>query len=232
MYVKRLLDLSIAIAGLAALLPILLVTALIIFFLDGRSPIFVSKRAGKNGKAFDMLKFRTMRFSSNSAGPSSTAIDDFRITRVGAILRRFKIDETLQLLNVIRGEMSLVGPRPQVTWAVESYSPMEQLMLAVRPGITDIASIVYADEATILRGSGNPDADYDTLIRPGKSQLGLFYVENRSCYFDVSILALTVIGIIDRNRSLNYLLNLLTRREAPEDLRQLVRASIARNRHN
>ena len=150
--VKRALDAALAATGLIALAPLMLLLAVAIK-LESRGPtLYRGTRVGLNGRDFTMLKFRTMIIGAER-GPSSTSADDHRITRVGAVLRRFKLDELPQMLNVLRGDMSLVGPRPQVRWAVDLYRPEERLLLSVRPGITDYASIRYRNEAEILRGS-------------------------------------------------------------------------------
>ncbi len=138
-----------------------------------------------------MIKFRSMTSDAWKSGVNSTAAGDARITRVGKWLRRWKLDELPQLLNVLSGDMSLVGPRPQVMAEVELYTEEEREMLTVRPGITDLASIVFADEGEILSGSRDPDLLYNQIIRPWKSRLALFHVEHRSFALDLEVLCLT-----------------------------------------
>jgi lipopolysaccharide/colanic/teichoic acid biosynthesis glycosyltransferase len=132
-------------------------------------------------------------------GASSAVEDDPRITRIGGFLRRYKLDEVAQVFNVLTGNMSLVGPRPQVQWAVDLYSDEERQLLSVRPGITDYASIKFRNEGGILQGSADPDRDYLEKIAPEKIRLGLGYVRNRSLWLDVKIIAATLWGILGGN---------------------------------
>lgn len=143
-----------------------------------------------------MLKFRTMVVDADRIGGSSTPEDDPRVTRVGKVLRRYKLDELPQLWNVLKGDMSFVGPRPQVQWAVDLYSPEERAILEVRPGITDPASLKFSNEAEILKGSKDPDKDYIEKIHPEKMRLSLDYVRNRSFSGDLAIIARTAGSII------------------------------------
>ena len=169
---------------------------------DGRSPLYVADRAARGGETFRMVKIRSMVANADQLGAASTAGDDARITAVGRFIRRWKIDELSQLWNELAGDMSLVGPRPQVLSEVASYTQRECNFLTVEPGVTDFSSIVVADEGEILRGSANPDLDYRRLIRPRKSQLGLFYVERRSFTVDIRLIVLTVLRIIAPTRAL------------------------------
>jgi lipopolysaccharide/colanic/teichoic acid biosynthesis glycosyltransferase len=143
-----------------------------------------------------MLKFRTMVVNADKIGGSSTPDDDQRITRVGRFLRRYKLDELPQLINVVRGEMSLVGPRPQVKWAVDLYTPEERRVLTVKPGITDYASLRFPNEGEILKGSTDPDRDYMEKIHPEKMRLSLEYIELRSMRVDIGIIFQTLLAII------------------------------------
>ncbi len=194
--IKRMIDLASACAGVLFLSPLLALVALLIKQ-DSPGPVFYrGTRAGRGGRPFQMLKFRTMVVNPEERGPSSTAVDDPRITRVGAFLRRYKLDELPQLLNVLKGEMSLVGPRPQIPWAVDLYTPEEQQLLTVRPGITDYASLRFSNESEILRGSSDPDKDYMERIHPEKVRLGLEYVRTRSLWVDLKIICLTVLAVL------------------------------------
>ena len=181
--------------------PIFAVVAVGIFAGDRKGVFYRGRRIGLDGKAFDMLKFRTMRIDADLIGPSSTSNDDPRITRVGKLLRATKLDELPQLWNVLKGEMSLVGPRPQVQWAVELYSQEERRLLTVRPGITDYASIAFRNEGEILAGSADPDADYLKLIAPGKIELGLHYVSTMSLLSDFKIVVATALAILGKDPS-------------------------------
>jgi len=202
LYLKRALDFCASLIGLVILSPLLLMVMLSVWAEDGRSPFYIAPRVGKNGRIFKMLKLRSMRVDADKAGVSSTKSDDDRITRTGRVIRKFKLDEFMQLYNVLKGDMSLVGPRPQVEWAVKLYTNDEKKMLTVRPGITDLASIVFADEGEILNGSKDPDADYDRLIRPWKSKLALLSIENQSFSLDLKITLLTVAAISSRTKTL------------------------------
>jgi len=193
--VKRTFDFVVAALGLALLLPVLAAIACAIKTTSSGPIFYCGVRVGRYGRPFRILKFRTMTADADRIGGSSTPTDDPRITRVGAVLRRFKLDELPQLWNVLRGEMSLVGPRPQVPWAVELYSEEERLLLTVRPGITDPASLLFANEAEILRGSSNPDQTYLEKIHPEKMRLSIDYVKNRSFLGDMRIL-LATLGVV------------------------------------
>jgi lipopolysaccharide/colanic/teichoic acid biosynthesis glycosyltransferase len=138
-----------------------------------------------------------MVVNADKIGASSTADDDPRITRPGKVMRKFKLDELPQFINVLRGDMSLVGPRPQVQWCVDLYTPEERRILNVRPGITDWASMSY-DEGEVLKGSTDPDGDYMRIIHPTKMRLGLYYVDHGSFLVDLKILLATALAIFLR----------------------------------
>ncbi len=192
---KRLFDLACSIAGLILLAPVLIVIAAAIKLEDGGPIFYRGLRVGQFGDPFQMLKFRTMVVDAERIGGSSTAEDDPRITRVGRFLRTYKLDELPQLINVLRGDMSLVGPRPQVAWAVALYDEEQRELLRVRPGITDYASIRFRNEGEILRGSIDPDRDYLERIAPEKIRLGLTYVRRHNLWIDLKILLATVLGL-------------------------------------
>jgi len=200
--VKRLLDVVSSIAGLLATLPIMAPCMALIWLQDFHSPFYIAKRVGRHGRFFRMVKLRSMVQRADRSGVTSTAAGDPRITPVGAFVRRWKLDELAQLWNVAAGQMSLVGPRPQVPPDAALYTAEERGLLDARPGITDLASIVFADEGEILAGSEDPDARYDAVIRPWKSRLGLLYVRNGSLRLDLRIIALTVLAMLDRPRAL------------------------------
>jgi len=189
--IKRGFDILASVVGLLALFPVLLVSGLLIN-LEDKGPIFYrGMRMGRHGKPFRIFKFRTMVVNAERIGGPSTADDDPRITRAGKFLRKYKLDEIPQLLNVLRGEMSFVGPRPEVPIEVETYDEEEKGVLLVRPGITDWASIKFHNEGEILRGSKDPHQTYREKIRPEKLRLELDYVKNHSLYGDFEILAQT-----------------------------------------
>jgi lipopolysaccharide/colanic/teichoic acid biosynthesis glycosyltransferase len=174
-----------------ALCPLFALIALAIK-LESKGPVFYRGiRAGRFGNPFRIFKFRTMVQDAEAIGSTSTPEDDHRITRVGRILRKLKFDELPQLLNILKGEMSLVGPRPQFPWVLEQYSAEERTILDFRPGITDLASIRFRNEGEILRGSSQPDKDYFEKIHPEKMRLSLEYVREQSFWLDCKILMRT-----------------------------------------
>ena len=201
--------------------PMLLLLCMAIWLQDFSNPIYLSKRAGQNGKEFKMFKLRSMVANAENSGVLSTSSKDKRITPLGHFVRRYKFDETLQLINVIKGDMSLVGPRPNVLSEVALYTPTEKGLLSVRPGITDLASIVFSDEGDILRESSDPDWDYMRLIRPGKSELGIFYVENRNISLDFQIVILTLLDLFSRKSALHRISRILISHNAPQSLSTL-----------
>jgi lipopolysaccharide/colanic/teichoic acid biosynthesis glycosyltransferase len=196
---KRLFDITFSSVGLVAMMPVLLVSAALIKLSDGGPVFHRGVRVGRLGKPFRIFKFRTMVANAEQADWSSTPQDDPRITRVGKLLRKYKIDELPQLINILKGEMSLVGPRPQVPWAVELYTEEERALLSILPGMTDYASIRFSNEAEILRGSSNPDKDYLEKIAPEKTRLGLEYVRNNSLSVDIKIIFATLWSLIGGN---------------------------------
>jgi lipopolysaccharide/colanic/teichoic acid biosynthesis glycosyltransferase len=195
---NRLLDLTLSLAALIVLSPVLLVIAVLIVAGD-RGPVFYrGVRVGRHGVPFRIFKFRSMVVDAEKRGAASTALSDARLTRVGAVLRRYKLDELPQLLNVLVGDMSLVGPRPEVQKFVDLYTDAERRILDVRPGITDWSSIRFHDEGGIIERSGIKDADeaYATLIRPEKIRLQLAYVERRNLTTDIRIIFETVRTVV------------------------------------
>ncbi len=215
---KRAFDLAVAFLLLLLLAPLLAAIAIAIWAYDGCSPFYRARRVGKDGAGFVMLKFRSMRVDADKSGVSSTAANDPRITPVGAFVRRFKLDELTQLYNVLVGDMSLVGPRPNVEAGTAVYTAAERCLLSVRPGITDFASIVFADEGEILRDQADPDAAYDGLIRPWKSRLGLLYVDHAGFALDLRILALTALALISRRSALEGVAATVAALGAPPNL--------------
>ncbi len=194
---KRLFDLSLTIPGLLILSPVFLLS-IIAIKLDSKGPvIFKQKRVGLNGEIFEVLKFRTMVVDAEKKGAKVTTSNDMRITRVGAFLRNCKVDELPQLLNVLKGEMSLVGPRPEVPEYVKFYPDnMRNIILSVAPGITDRASIEYKDENKILANSIDPVKDYREKILPIKLDYYKDYALNHSLKIDISLIFITLYTIV------------------------------------
>jgi lipopolysaccharide/colanic/teichoic acid biosynthesis glycosyltransferase len=193
---KRLFDLLASLVALLLLSPLMGVLAWRIKRYDGGPVLYAGRRVGKGGKPFGMYKFRTMVMNADKIGGSSTPDDDPRITPIGKMLRRYKLDELPQLFNVVKGEMSLVGPRPQVQWAVDLYTPEQRQVLTVPPGITDYASVRFPNEGEILKGSTDPDRDYMEKIHPEKMRLSLEYVRQRSLLTDFKVIAQTFLAIL------------------------------------
>jgi len=202
MFAKRLFDFLAALAGLILLSPVILVAMLIVWMQDFASPFFVAPRMARGGGTFRMVKLRSMVAGAHKAGVNSTSGSDRRITPVGRFIRRCKLDEIMQLWNVLKGDMSMVGPRPQVETDAGMYTEEERRMLSVRPGVTDLASIVFSDEGDTLDGSPDPNLLYNQIIRPWKSRLALLYVERRSFLLDLRIILLTALALVSRPAAL------------------------------
>lgn len=218
---KRLFDVTCALVGLLLASPVILPVMFLIWREDGHSPFYIAARIGAGGKPFQMVKLRSMVKGADRIGVDSTAANDRRVTRVGHFIRRYKLDEVVQLWNVLKGDMSLVGPRPNVKRETDLYTPAERRLLDVRPGVTDFASIVFADEGEILMGQADPDIAYNQLIRPGKSRLGIFYIDHQSIWLDVRLCWLTGVNAISRRRALAAVQGLLQRLDAPAELVEL-----------
>lgn len=193
---KRAFDILFSAAALVLVGPVLLVLVVLVRITCGSPVFYRGLRAGRNGVPFYILKLRTMVVNADRIGGAETAADDPRITPVGSFLRRYKLDELPQFVNVLVGDMSLVGPRPEVLDEVERYGTTERALLSVRPGITDWASIKFRHEAEILRGASDPKLVYHEKIQPEKIRLGLKYVQEQSMYVDLRILANTVRAIL------------------------------------
>ena len=193
---KRAMDIVISAAALCVLWPVLLLIALAIV-VDDPGPVFYRQvRVGRGGKPFRIFKFRTMVVDADKKGLSITVGRDSRITRVGALLRKTKLDELAQLLNVICGQMSFVGPRPEVPRYVELYTPYQRQVLLVRPGITDYASIAYRNENDLLAGADDPERMYIETIMPDKIELNMKYLREISPLTDVRLILRTVLAVI------------------------------------
>lgn len=218
---KRAFDFVVALFGLLALAPVLGIVAAAIWIEDRHPPFFFGKRVARGGGFFRMVKFRSMVVDAWRSGVSSTSASDRRITRVGTWIRRLKLDEFPQLWNVLVGDMSLVGPRPQVETDANMYTDKERRMLTVRPGITDLASIVFADEGEILAGAADPDLRYNQIIRPWKSRLALLYIERRTFKTDLYLILLTLASGVSRDFALKGVAGMLERWEADPMLRRM-----------
>ena len=189
----------VALAMSVLTMPLVLLGMLLIVVEDGWPAIYVARRVGQGGRAFRMYKLRSMIRDADRTGVDSTAANDPRLLRSGRWLRRLKIDELPRFWNVLRGEMSLVGPRPNVEREVALYTVEERGLLTVRPGITDLASIVFADYELVLRDRPDPDLAYNQLIRPWKSRLGLLYVQSPFALGrELHVIWLTLLTVVSR----------------------------------
>jgi len=189
--VKRIFDITVALIGLIILTPVFIVVAILIK-LDSPGPVFFKgKRVGQYGKIFYILKFRSMVPDAPQKGATITCKDDPRITRIGRFLRNTKLDELPSLVNVLKGEMSLVGPRPEAPAWVERYTPQQQVVLTIKPGITGLAQIKYRSEEELL-SKANWETEYFQIMHD-KLNIDLHYVKNRSFILDIRILLGTVV---------------------------------------
>jgi lipopolysaccharide/colanic/teichoic acid biosynthesis glycosyltransferase len=191
-YGKRVLDIALSLFALLVLAPFLILIGLCIKCTSRGPILFRQVRVGKDGRLFDIFKFRSMIEDAETKGLGITPIDDQRITTIGHMLREYKIDELPQLYNVLKGDMSLVGPRPELPMYVEQYVPEERKVLSVRPGLTDPASLFYCDEGRLLAESPDPEHLYRHNILPHKLRLNLTYIESVSLKYDTILVLSTV----------------------------------------
>lgn len=193
---KRLFDILFSLFILLLFLPFGLIISLLIL-LESRGGIFYKQeRIGKNGVPFKLMKFRSMRTDADKSGKLTVGMRDARITRIGYFIRKFKLDEFPQFINVLKGEMSIVGPRPDVQEYVNLYSEEEQKILKVKPGITDYASLEYFEESELLAKSSNPEETYIKEIMPAKLRLNQKYLANPTLGHDIKIIFLTAKRIL------------------------------------
>lgn len=191
---KRIFDIVTSVIVLLVLLPLFVIIALWIM-LDSRGGVFYRQiRVGKNGKEFSLLKFRSMKVNAEAEG-LITVGNDSRVTRVGRFIRKTKIDEFPQLINILKGEMSVVGPRPEVPKYVAFYSDSQKNVLSVRPGLTDYASLEYFDEQKILGEAADPERAYLEIILPNKLRLNIEYINKRSFWLDFTLVFRTIFRI-------------------------------------
>lgn len=200
---KRFLDILFSLLGIIFLAPIIIPIIIMIWRHDHKFPFYISPRVGKNGVLFKMIKLRSMSIDADKSGVNSTSDKDLRITPIGKKIRKYKLDELSQLWNVLIGDMSIVGPRPNVKSEIDNYTDIENQLLTVKPGITDFSSIIFSDEGKILEGKKDPDLSYNQLIRPWKSRLGLFYIKNKSNFLDLMIIFYTLISLFSKRKALN-----------------------------
>jgi len=187
---RAVLDRTVAAAGLIVLIPLMAAIAVAVALQDGLPVLFRQERVGRYGRTFQVVKFRSMRDAA--AGVRVTAHGDGRVTRIGRVLRKYKLDELPQLWNVLRGEMSLVGPRPEVRCFVDLESPAWQRLLAVKPGLTDLATLIHRDEEVVLlRAQSDPEEYYRNVLLPGKMELSLSYIDSSNIWTDFKLIICT-----------------------------------------
>ncbi|MGI9448100.1 MAG: sugar transferase [Pirellulales bacterium] len=194
-YSKRLIDILLAVIGLVFIWPILFVCAVAVKLSSPGPVLYLGKRTGRYGVPFKIFKFRSMREDAERTGGTTTGKNDTRITSAGKFLRKYKLDELPQLFNVLRGEMSFVGPRPEVAEYTEMYSVEEQEILSVRPGITDLSSLTFSDLQSHV-GSENPDEAFRRYVLPQKNRLRLKYAREHTISMDFIILMKTVLLVV------------------------------------
>jgi lipopolysaccharide/colanic/teichoic acid biosynthesis glycosyltransferase len=190
--IKRLFDIIFSILGILILSPFLILISVLVLVTSAGSAFYKQVRVGKNGKQFKLFKFRTMRTDSDKAGALTIGMRDSRITSIGYYLRRYKLDELPQLFNVLMGDMSFVGPRPEVPKYVAMYTAEQRVVLTVKPGITDYASIVYSEENALLASAENPEELYINKVMPAKLKLNMRYIQDMGIGTDMGIILKTI----------------------------------------
>jgi len=222
--VKLLLILKklIALFLMIIILPLIIIFYLLIYFEDKANPIYQGERVGKDFKKFKLYKLRSMIIRKNK-GFQSTSLNDSRILKIGRLIRKTKIDELLQIINVIKGDINFVGPRPNVVEEVDQYIEKERALLSYKPGTTDFSSIIFSDEGEILKNSVNPDLDYKLLIRPRKNILALLYLQDRNIFSDIYIVFLTILNIVNRNLTVRLIYNYMKKKYKNYDFEFILR---------
>jgi len=195
---KRLFDVVFSVIGLILLLPVLLLISVLIK-LDSKGPVlFIQGRVGKNNEDFNIYKFRTMRVQSDIKGLLTLGNNDSRITKMGYFLRRYKIDEFPQLINILKGDMSFVGPRPELRYYVNFYNEDDMNIFKVRPGITGLASLKYRNEVELLKAAKDPEEFFIKTIIPDKLNYNKEYISKRNFFFDLKLIGLTIVKVITK----------------------------------
>ncbi len=220
---KRLFDIFLSAFGLFFVVPLIIPFVFLIWMQDFKNPFYISDRVGLNSKKFKIIKLRSMIISADKTKVDSTSSNDPRITNIGRIVRKLKLDELTQLLNVLKGDMSFVGPRPNVERETNLYSEVEKRLLLVKPGITDFSSIVFSDESEILKEYKDPDIAYNQLIRPRKNYLALTYIQNQSLILDIKLIILTFTSFINRNNTLKKIIRILRSLSIKEEVINMAR---------
>jgi len=219
---KRTIDFFISFFGLVFLFPLFMIIGILIK-VDSTGPIFfLQDRVGYKSIIFKIIKFRTMYIDSEKTG-ELTSYNDIRITNFGSLLRRYKIDELPQLINVLVGEISLVGPRPNVKSEVDSYTDVEKKLLTIKPGITDFSSIVFSNENKILKDKKDIYLVYNQFIKPWKSKLSLIYIKHQSIMLDLEIIIYTLVALISKRLALKWVVKKLEKFKVDQKIVDIVK---------
>jgi lipopolysaccharide/colanic/teichoic acid biosynthesis glycosyltransferase len=194
--IKRVFDFVFALLGLVVLFPLLLLIAISIK-IDSKGPVlFIQERVGQHQKTFKIYKFRTMFVKSQKKGLLTIGDNDARVTKVGFFLRKYKIDEFPQLINIIKGDMSFVGPRPELRYYVNFYKPEDLVIFKLRPGITGLASLEYRNEVELLKKAKDPEAYFIKTIIPDKLRFNKLYLKKRNFLFDLKLIFITIYRVV------------------------------------
>ncbi|MFV9551035.1 sugar transferase [Algibacter sp. PT7-4] len=195
--IKRLFDVILSLIGIILIFPVCLIISILIKLDSKGSVLFIQSRVGKNNSDFNIYKFRTMKVESNKKGLLTLGNNDARVTKIGYFLRRYKIDEFPQLINIFKGDMSFVGPRPELRYYVNFYNEDDLKILQVRPGITGLASLKYRNEVELLKAAKNPEEYFIKTIIPDKLKYNKEYIKRQSFLFDLKLIGLTIIKVIN-----------------------------------
>ncbi len=228
---KRIFDIIISVTALLILWPVIAVASGLVWFGDRRNPFYLPLRVGYLGKHFRLFKIRTMVVDADKSQMDTTTSDDPRIIRFGLFFRKTKFDELPQFFNILRGDLSLVGPRPAAIRSVALYTAVEHRISSVKPGITDISSIVFSNLDEIMVGSKDANLAYHQLIRPWKSRFALFYIDHQSMAFDIELLFLTAISLVSKSLALAGVVKSLQKRGASQDLIEVASRKKPLQRH-
>ena len=221
---RRLFDIIFSLLVLSIFLPILSLLTIIIFLEDFKNPLYISIRFGKNLKPFRLFKLRSMAIGADKCGPIEVQLGDKRVTKIGWFIRKFKLDEYPQFFNVFLGHMTVVGPRPKVKNHINVSDSQEVKIASVKPGITDISSIVFSNQEYILKNSKNNASDYfEKFIKPNKNLLAIYYIDSKNILLDLMVIAFTILIPINRKFVLKQIYKHLYKKEISKELLQFIK---------